>query len=136
MVKNLIKAILLTAFIPTFVYSTSSLTVSTGLGATADAVLQDEINKQFQVPSLTGFLTSMANAQSITNKGQGVSYATDHSLFVVGGSFGAGLNTTSGFSFSSSGGLPPIGLGAQGSIMVGLSLAKFPMPTIGPIDLK
>lgn len=136
MIKKLFTFVMLTTFIPTLVYSTSSLTVTTGFGSTADAALQDEINKQFQVPSMTSFLTSMANAQSITNKGQGVSYATDHSLFVVGGNIGAGLNTTSGFSFSSSGGLPPIGLGVQGSIMAGLSLSKFPLPTIGPIDLK
>lgn len=136
MAKNLLKAMLLTAFIPTLAYSTASLTVNTGLGTAADQALQDEINKQFQVPSLTGFLTSMANAQSITNKGQGVSYASDQTLFVVGGSVGAGLNTTSGFSFSTSGGLPPIGLGAQMSVMAGLSLSKFPLPALGPIDLK
>lgn len=135
MVKNLIKALLLTAFIPTLAYSTSSLVVNTG-NATVDAELQAEINKQFQVPNMTDFLKSMSNAQSVANKGQGVSYATEQSLFVVGGNIGAGLNTTSGFDFKSSGGLPPIGLGAQGSIMAGISLAKFPVPTIGPIDLK
>ncbi len=140
MVKNLMRAILLIAFIPTLAYSTASLNVTTGVGgavgAAADAALNEEINKQFQVPSMTGFLTSMANAQAITNKGQGVSYATYHSLFVIGGNLGAGLNTTSGFDFNSSGGLPPIGLGVQGSIMAGLSLSKFPVPKIGPIDLK
>lgn len=135
--KKLLNIAALAAFLPTLTYATVSLNVSTGQGATADAALKSEIDSKFQVPSMTSFLTAMANAQSIGNKGQGVSYATDHSLFVLGVNGGVGLNTTSGFSFSSSGGgLPPIGVGAQGSIMAGLSLAKFPVPKIGPIDLK
>ncbi|HNN01511.1 MAG TPA: hypothetical protein PKG67_13700, partial [Turneriella sp.] len=76
------------------------------------------------------------NAQSITNKGQGVSYATDHSLFVVGGGFGAGLSGDMASGFESKGGLPAIGVGAQGSVMAGVSLAKLPVPALGPIDLK
>lgn len=134
MVKNLIRALLLTAFIPTYIYS--GVTVNIPSSSTAQAALQAEIDSQFQVPNMTDFLKSMSNAQSITNKGQGVSYASDHSLFVVGGGLGLGLNSTSGFNFDSKGGLPPIGLGVQGSVMVGLSLSKFPMPQIGPIDLK
>lgn len=82
------------------------------------------------------FLKSMSNAQSITNKGQGVSYATDHSLFVVGGGFGAGLSGDLASGFESKGGLPAIGVGAQGSVMAGISLAKLPVPALGPIDLK
>jgi len=135
MARISIKALFIMALLPTYIYSTSSLVINTG-NSTADAALKAEIDKQFQIPSMTDFLKSMANAQSITNKGQGVSYATDHSLFVVGANAGLGLNTTSGFDFKSSGGLPPIGLGAQGSIMAGLSLSKFPMPKLGPIDLK
>jgi hypothetical protein len=114
----------------------SSLTVNTGLGSTADAALQAEIDKQFQVPTMSNFLKSMSNAQSITNKGQGVSYATDHSLFVVGGGFGAGLSGDLASGFKSNGGLPAIGVGVQGSLMAGLSLSKLPVPALGPIDLK
>lgn len=138
MAKKLQKITMLIGFLlPTYIFSASNLTVTTGTGiSAADTALTDEINKQFQVPSMATFLGQMANAQHITNKGQGVSYASDHSLFVVGGSLGAGLNTTSGFSFSSSGGLPPLGIGVQGSIMAGVSLARFPLPAIGPIDLK
>jgi hypothetical protein len=103
---------------------------------TATALLQAEVDKLFQVPNMGSFLGSMSNAQSITNKGQGVSYATDHSLFVAGGSFGLGLSGDLGGSFNSSSGLPPVGLGVQASGMVGLSLARFPLPALGPIDLK
>jgi hypothetical protein len=131
-----IFAIALICLAPTYIFATSSLSVTTGLGSSADTALQDEINKQFQVPNMTDFLKSMSNAQSIANKGQGVSYATDHSLFVLGVNAGAGLNTTSGFTFNSTGGLPAIGLGAQGSIVLGVSLSKLPVPAFGPIDLK
>ncbi len=116
----------------------AGLVVNANTGdATVDSAIQQEINNQFQVPKMGDFLKSMSNAQAITNKGQGVSYATDHSLFVVGGGVGVGLNTTDGFKFESKGGLPPVGLGVQASIMAGVSLSKFPgMPVIGPIDLK
>jgi len=134
MKKYIASSLILTLCTSTSVFA--GLSVNTGFGTTADAALQAEIDKQFQVPSMGTFLGQMSNAQAITNKGQGVSYASDHSLFVVGGGLGAGLNTTSGFSFSSSGGLPPIGIGVQGSIMAGLSLSKFPLPAIGPVDLK
>jgi hypothetical protein len=128
-------AITLICIAPTYIFA-GPVTVSTTAGATADAALEAEINNKFQVPNMTDFLKSMSNAQSIANKGQGVSYATDHSLFVLGVNAGAGLNTTSGFSFNSNGGLPPIGLGAQGSIVAGVSLAKLPVPAFGPVDLK
>lgn len=117
-----------------------TVTANTGFGASADALLksslESEINKQFQVLTVTDFLKAMSNAQAVTNKGQGVSYATEHTLFVAGGSLGAGLNTTSGFDFKTSGGLPPIGFGAQASAMLGISLASFPLPELGPIDPK
>jgi hypothetical protein len=77
--------------------------------------LKAEIEKQFQVPNMTDFLGRMSNAQSLSNKGQGVSYATDHSLFVVGGSGGVGFSSASGFDVQTSGGLPPVGVGVQGS---------------------
>jgi len=110
------------------------LNVNTG-NATADSLLNAEINKLFQVPDMTNFLTAMANAQAITNKGQGVSYATEHSLFVIGGGSGVGFSGgLSGYKVSS--GLPAIGIGVQGSVMAGLSLSKLPVPTLGPIDLK
>ncbi len=104
----------------------------------ADAALISEVNKQFQLIDMTGFLQSMSNAQSMTNKGQGVSYASEQSLFVVGGGAGLGLNAPSGLTtnFDTKGGLPPIGVGLQGSLMVGVSLAKLPVPALGPIDLK
>lgn len=127
------------SLLPTFIYSSYNLTVTASnaaLNASAKAELEGEINKQFQGTNLPDYMGQMSNAQAITNKGQGVSYASDHSLFVIGGSGGLGLNTTSGFSFSSSGGLPAIGVGAQASVMAGLSLSRFPLPQIGPIDLK
>jgi hypothetical protein len=105
--------------------------------ATATALLKAEIEKQFQVPTMNDFLGRMSNAQSLSNKGQGVSYATDHSLFVVGGSGGVGFSSASGFDVQTSGnGLPPVGIGVQGSIMAGMSLSKLPVPALGPVDLK
>jgi hypothetical protein len=99
--------------------------------------LKAEIEKQFQVPTMTDFLGRMSNAQSLSNKGQGVSYATDHSLFRCGGSGGVGFSSASGFDVQTSGnGLPPVGVGVQGSIMAGMSLSKLPVPALGPIDLK
>jgi hypothetical protein len=101
------------------------------------ALLKAEIEKQFQVPTMNDFLGRMSNAQSLSNKGQGVSYATDHSLFVVGGSGGVGFSSASGFDVQTSGnGLPPVGIGVQGSIMAGMSLSKLPVPALGPVDLK
>ncbi|MCS6971970.1 MAG: hypothetical protein NZL89_03010, partial [Leptospiraceae bacterium] len=64
--------------------ASAQLTVNTGMGAAADEALQNTINSNFQVPNMTDFLARMANAQAIAHKGQGVSYATDHSLLVVG----------------------------------------------------
>lgn len=105
--------------------------------AGAKEQIEAEINKLFQVPNMGGFLESMSNAQSLSNKGQGVAYASEQSLFVVGGGFGVGLNAPNGLDTKfNTDGLPSIGLGAQGSIMVGVSLAKLPVPALGPIDLK
>jgi len=116
-------------------YAGLTLDVNTG-NTTIDAALRAEIDKQFQVPNMTDFLGRMSNAQSITNKGLGVSYATDHSLFVVGGGLGVGLSSPSLTNIETNGGLPPVGLGVQGSVMAGISLAKFPLPELGPIDPK
>jgi len=135
MKNKLILAVALALFSATGAHGAVVLDVNTG-DATADALLKAEIDKQFQVPKMGDFLGSMSNAQAITNKGQGVSYATDHSLFVIGGSFGLGLSGDLGGSFSSTNGLPPVGLGVQASGMAGLSLAKLPVPALGPIDLK
>lgn len=104
----------------------------------AGQALENEINSEFKVPQMGDFLKSMANAQAIANKGLGVSYATEHSLFVAGGNFGLGTSfvDTSSFSLSTSGGLPAIGVGVQASGMLGISLSKLPMPALGPIDPK
>lgn len=136
MVKTWVKIIVFGLSIaPTYVYSAYTLTV-TGIAGTAKADMEAEINKRFQLNKLSDYMQQMSNAQTISHKGQGVSYATEHSLFVVGGSFGGGFNTTSGFDFDPKGGVPPIGVGIQASGMVGLSLSRFPLPQIGPIDLK
>lgn len=104
----------------------------------AGPALENKINSEFQVPQMGDFLKSMANAQAIANKGLGVSYATEHSVFVAGGSFGVGasLGEASSLSFSTSGGLPAIGVGVQASGMLGVSLSKIPAPALGPLDLK
>ncbi|MFZ5627800.1 MAG: Lsa36 family surface (lipo)protein [Spirochaetota bacterium] len=133
--KNTLLLLISTLLSANAVSAGISLNVTT-TDATATALLQAEIDKQFQVPNMTNFLKSMSNAQSITSKGQGVSYATEHSLFVVGGGFGLGLSGDVASGFESKGGLPPVGLGAQGSFMAGLSLSKLPVPALGPIDLK
>ena len=117
------------------IYGGLTLNVNTG-NTTVDAALRTEIDKQFQVPTMTDFLERMSNAQAITNKGLGVSYASDHTLFVVGGGLGVGLSSPSLTSIETNGGLPPVGLGVQGSVMAGLSLAKFHLPALGPVDPK
>lgn len=135
MSKYLFKALFLSILLPTYVHSAYTLTV-TGLAGTVKADMEAEINKRFQLNKLSDYMQQMSNAQTISHKGQGVSYATEHSLFVVGASFGGGFNTTSGFDFETKGGVPPIGVAIQGSGMIGLSLSKFPLPQVGPIDLK
>ncbi|MCX7633160.1 MAG: hypothetical protein N2Z22_07505 [Turneriella sp.] len=116
--------------------ASAQLTVNTGMGAAADEALQNTINSNFQVPNMTDFLARMANAQAIAHKGQGVSYATDHSLLVVGASGGVGLNSDSNFDFEAKGGLPKIGVGVQAAGMVGWSLASVPIPALGFLDPK
>lgn len=136
MTKKLLLGVGVTLLSLQNIHAGLTLSVDTG-NTTVDAALRAEIDKQFQVPSMTDFLSRMSDAQAITNKGLGVSYATDHSLFVVGGGLGLGLSSASGTNFETSGGgLPPVGLGVQGSVMAGLSLAKFPLPELGPIDPK
>jgi len=127
--------------VPSIVYAgpvTVTVTDPTLIAAGAGQYLTDKINSSFQIPAMGNFLTSMSNAQSLANKGQGVSYATEQSLFVVGINGGVGINNTgsSGFDFKGNGGLPGIGVGIQASGMVGISLSKLPLPSLGPIDLK
>ncbi len=98
-------------------------------------ILTDKINSEFKVPEMGSFLKAMSDAQVLATKGQGVSYATEHSVFVVGGGLGIGLSNGTAIG-KTSGGLPPIGLGAQGSAMVGISLSRVPLPALGPLDLK
>ncbi|HMV36462.1 MAG TPA: hypothetical protein PKY99_12340 [Turneriella sp.] len=133
--KNTLLLLISTLLSANAVSAGISLNVTTN-DTTADALLKAEIEKQFQVPKMGDFLKSMANAQAIASKGQGVSYATEQSLFVVGGGFGASLSGDPSTGFSSSSGLPGVGFGAQGSIMAGMSLSKLPLPALGPIDLK
>lgn len=136
MLKTWMKTLILClSIMPTYIFAGYTLEV-TGQAGTIKADIEAEIKNKFQADKLTDLMGQMSNAQAITNKGQGVSYATDHSLFVIGSAGGVGINTTSGFNFSSNGGIPPVGVGIQGSIMVGLSLSRFPVPQIGPIDLK
>jgi hypothetical protein len=114
---------------------TVNITDPTLNAAGAGQIITDKINSEFQVPEMGSFLKAMSNAQSLANKGQGVSYATEHSLFVVGGGFGLGTSNGTG-SVNANGGLPPFGIGIQASGMVGVSLAKFPLPQLGPVDPK
>jgi hypothetical protein len=102
----------------------------------ADKELENKINSEFKVPDMSNFLKAMSNAQAIANKGQGVSYATEHSLFVLGGSAGLGASGSLSDATKSSGGLPQVGMGVVASGMVGFSFAQMPVPQLGFIDLK
>ncbi|MBN8222385.1 MAG: hypothetical protein J0L53_15790 [Spirochaetes bacterium] len=99
---------------------------------------------QFQLPNLQDYMKYMSSAQAVSTKGQGVDYTTNPSVFVVGVSAGAGLDTGNSSlsdvvkSFSKGGSLPPGGYGLQFSIMAGLNMSvfKFKSPILGVIDLN
>lgn len=129
-----------------------SATLNQSVSASAQTVfnneiqnLQNSINSQYQTSSqstLQDYLGAAANAQSMSNKGLGVDYTSNRSLFVVGAGAGVGANlggkslTDFANALKGNQGLPQVGLATQANGMVGLSLAKFAVPKIGPVDLK
>jgi len=121
--------------------SAAVTTVITATGVDTSS-LQSEVTKQFQTTGAAGFVNAMAAAQAVASNGMGVDYSSNKSIFVVGGGANAGLNVGNnsisdlGNAFKSTAGLPSVGAAVQIGGFVGMSLSKFPMPTIGPIDLK
>lgn len=102
--------------------------------ATCNSQMQQQFNSyssQFSLPDLSGIMKYMSSAQSISSKGHGVDYTTNHSLFVFGANISSGFDT-GGQSLSSaidglknSSSINNVGFGLQMSFMAGVNLGYF-----------
>lgn len=147
MIKNFRNLYLFTLICTTNLFAGINSTVSiTGVASSTDVSgITSEINNQYQSSAqsqVVDFLNAMAAAQAMVNAGMGQDYSSNKSLFVIGGGanlgFNPGNNSLSNLkeALDNAKGLPALGLGAQIGGFVGISLGAFPVPTLGPIDLK
>ncbi|MBF0208830.1 MAG: hypothetical protein HQK53_18355 [Oligoflexia bacterium] len=103
--------------------------------------LENDVNTK--LPDTSGsdsYLRGMSDAGVIALKGLGVDYASDPDVFVVGVGAGAGVDVgNNSFSDLISGKVNANhfrGFGAQLSLMGGINLGIFPLPTMGIFDPK
>lgn len=133
---------------PVFGAVTIKVTDSSGgsIASSEFSNLESEINKAYVAggqAQLVEFLGAMASAQAVSAAATGVDYSSNKTIFVAGGTANLGLNpgnnSLSDVSKMFEGGIkgiPSIGTAVQTSGYIGLSLGKFPLPELGPIDLK
>ena len=110
-------------------------------GSGADALVST-LDSQFSESTFKKTLWYMADSQSMSTRGLGVTYATNHSLLLISVSGNTAISPGSRsisefyaapFAIGASG-IPEAGIGLQSSILAGLSLKSFHLKPIGSLD--
>ncbi|MDH4261467.1 MAG: hypothetical protein OEV78_00320 [Spirochaetia bacterium] len=113
----------------------------TTYGSAANSLVST-LDSQFNENTFKKTLWYMADSQSMSTRGLGVTYATNHNLFLVAFSgntgFSPGSRSISEFyaaPFAAGpSGIPEAGIGIQSSILAGLSLKSFHLKPVGYLD--
>lgn len=100
--------------------------------------MQNEINNDLPDADQSSYLRGMGNASVMSMKANGVDYANDIDLFIVGVSVGAGLdvgdNSFGDFTSGDVDGNQIRGIGIAPSLMVGVNLGIFNLPNLSFIE--
>ncbi|MDH4200104.1 MAG: hypothetical protein OEV66_06960 [Spirochaetia bacterium] len=96
------------------------------------------LDKQVNTTTLGDTLKMMANSQDMATRGLGVTYGTNHKIFIISASVNAGAGPllspaeiSNQLSNIGPGRIPSVGIGAQASVVLGVSLKQFGLGEIG-----
>jgi len=103
-------------------------------GAFADTLVS-QLDSMLPASTFSSTLTYMADSQATATRGLGVTYATNHDIFVASASVNAAVSTgPTGLAGVQSTGLSSMGIGVQSSAAIGLSLKVFNLKPLGFFD--
>ncbi|MDH4261468.1 MAG: hypothetical protein OEV78_00325 [Spirochaetia bacterium] len=110
-------------------------------GSSADSLVAT-LDSTAKVETFKKTMTYMADSQSMATRGLGATYATNQSIFVISPSVNAGFSPgdrgidkfVANPMAPGASGIPEVGIGAQGSVLFGLSLKVFNIKPLGFFD--